>query len=123
MKMALISKIMDINNNVIITQSARHTRTYFQRLLGLMFRKALAPDEALIINPCSSVHTHWMRFAIDVIYVNKQDVVVGIDHNLRPWKLGHFYKRVQYVIELPAGKAAQTGMQVGDSLRISAGSS
>ncbi len=84
-----------------------------------MGRKTLAPGECLIINPCSSVHTHWMRFPIDVVYVNKDDVVVGIDHNLKPWHLGRFYKQVQYVVELNAGQAAATNTQVGDVLSAS----
>jgi uncharacterized membrane protein (UPF0127 family) len=93
-------------------------RSYWQRLIGLMGRKTLAQGEGLIIDPCSSVHTHFMRFAIDVIYVNKDHFVVGIDPALAPWKIGHFYKKVRYVVELPSGTAAATGTQVGDVLNL-----
>ncbi|MHB9034041.1 MAG: DUF192 domain-containing protein [Anaerolineae bacterium] len=118
MKIVEKIKINNIKNNNIISQSAHRANSYFRRLIGLMFRKTLSPGEALIINPCSSVHTHWMRFAIDVIYVNKDNVVVGIDHNLKPWRLGRFYKKVQYVIELPAGTAQATNTQPGDIVSI-----
>ena len=57
-----------------------------------------------------------MRFPLDVLYVNREDVVVGIDRNLRPWRIGRFYKHVHYVVEVPAGGAE--GCQVGDILRI-----
>jgi uncharacterized membrane protein (UPF0127 family) len=112
------TSIINNTRSQLLATNTHITRSYWQRMIGLMGHKPLAQGEGLIIDPCSSVHTHWMRFAIDVIYVNKQHVVVGIDPSLSPWKIGHFYKRVQYVIELPAGTAAATGTQVGDSLRI-----
>jgi uncharacterized protein len=109
-------KILNATRQVIISENTRFARSYFQRMLGLMGRKSLAQGEALIIDPCSSVHTHWMRFAIDVIYVNKNNIIVGIDANLKPWRIGKFYKHVQYVVELPAGTADNTGTLVGDRL-------
>ena len=110
--------ICDATNKSIIAERATTARSYFKRLFGLMGRKTLAPGSALIIDPCSSVHTHWMRFAIDVLYVSKENVIVGIDHNLKPWRLGRFYKGVRYVIELPAGTALAAGIQPGDTLSI-----
>lgn len=110
------TRIINTTRDQVLADNARRARSYWKRLIGLMGRKALAPGEGLIIDPCSMVHTHWMRFAIDVIYVNKEDVIVGIDHALRPWHIGHFYRKVQYVVELPAGTAHETGAQVGDRL-------
>ncbi|MHB1357079.1 MAG: DUF192 domain-containing protein [Anaerolineae bacterium] len=109
-------QVTNLTREQVLADNALLASTYWQRLFGLMGRKTLAPGEGLVIDPCSSVHTHWMRFAIDVIYVNKEHVVVGIDHNLRPWRLGRLYKRVQYVVELPAGRAHETDTQVGDQL-------
>ena len=82
-----------------------------------MLARPLPPGAGLVIVPCSSIHTQFMRFPIDVLYVNKEDVIVGIDRNLRPWRIGRFYKKVHYVVELPAGGAE--GCQVGDKLEIS----
>jgi uncharacterized membrane protein (UPF0127 family) len=113
------TKTINKTRNQVLSDNARLAHSYWQRMIGLMGKKTLAQGEALIIDPCSSVHTHWMRFAIDVIYVNKEHVVVGIDHSLVPWRIGKFYKRVQYVVELPAGTASATGTQVGDELNIS----
>ena len=76
-----------------------------------MLAPPLPAGAGLVIVPSSSIHTQFMRFPIDVLYVNKEDVIVGIDRNLRPWRIGRFYKRVHYVVELPAGGAA--GCQVG----------
>jgi uncharacterized protein len=82
-----------------------------------MLAPPLPPGAGLVIVPCSSIHTQFMRFPIDVLYVNKEDTIVGIDRHLRPWRIGRFYKRVRYVVELPAGGAE--GCQVGDLLDIS----
>jgi uncharacterized protein len=112
----MITKVTNLTRLQIIATQTRLARSYFARMFGLMGRKTLAQGEALIIDPCSSVHTHWMRFAIDVIYVNKSNIIVGIDANLKPWRIGKFYKHVQYVVELPAGTADNTGTLVGDRL-------
>jgi uncharacterized membrane protein (UPF0127 family) len=57
-----------------------------------------------------------MRFPIDVVYVDKDNVVVGVDRELKPWRFGRFYKKVHYVIELPAGAA--TSCNRGDEIHI-----
>jgi hypothetical protein len=82
-----------------------------------MMAPPLPAGAGLMIVRCSSIHTHFMRFPIDVLYVNKQDLIVGIDRNLRPWRIGRFHKQVHYVVELPDGGAE--GCQVGDRLEIS----
>ena len=110
------TRIINKTREQVLADNALLARSYWERLIGLMGKKTLAQGEGLIIDPCSSVHMFWMRFAIDVIYVNKEHVVVGIDHDLRPWRIGHFYRKVRYVVELPAGKAHETGTLVGDIL-------
>jgi uncharacterized membrane protein (UPF0127 family) len=86
------------------------------RFVGLMGKAHLPLCEGLIIKPCSSIHTHFMRFPIDVIYVSVDNVVVGIDRELKPWRFGRFYKKVHYVVELPAGAA--TSCKPGDIIQI-----
>lgn len=61
----------------------------------------------------------FMRFPIDVLYVDKDNVVVRIQHVLKPWRLGPIYTRgARYVVELPAGTLAEAGVQLGDKLLI-----
>jgi hypothetical protein len=88
------------------------------RLRGLIGHAPLAPGEGLLIVPCSSIHTHFMGFPIDVLYVDKEQKVVGVDENLKPWRFGHFFRRVRFVVELPAGTVAATGTQAGDQLQV-----
>jgi uncharacterized protein len=83
------------------------------RMRGLLGRKNLAPDGGLLIDPCSSVHMLFMRFPIDVVYLNKADEVVKIAEDLKPWRLSFGGKGAKRVIELPAGRATQTGLVPG----------
>ena len=78
------TKITNTTRMQVLADSAHLARSYWERLIGLMGRKALAQGEGLIIDPCSSVHMFWMRFASDVIYVNNEYAIVGIAHDLRP---------------------------------------
>ena len=101
-----------------LATAGRVADTFWTRLRGLLGSKPLAPGEGLLVVPCKSVHTHFMRFPIDVLYVNEAREVVGIDQNLPPWRFGRFYRRVRFVVELPAGTAQATGSQVGDQLQV-----
>ena len=88
------------------------------RLKGLIGSNPLAPGQGLLISPCSSIHTFWMSFPIDVIYLSSAQEVEGIDHSLAPWRLGSFHRNVHSVLELPAGTAEALGVRVGDRLLI-----
>lgn len=92
--------------------------TALKRLLGLMGRKALAPNEALWLRPCNSVHTFWMRFAIDVIWLDRKFRIVKLVSNLRPFRLTWPATQASSVIELPAHSITKFQIQVGDELRI-----
>ena len=72
----------------------------------------------MAIIPCKSIHCMFMSIPIDVLYVSEDHRVVGIDAEIKPWRIGRFYKDVHYVIELPAGTAARLGVDVGDQLSI-----
>lgn len=110
-------QLVNTTRGTVIAACTRLADNAWTSFKGLMGAQPLPPGEALLITPSSSIHTHFMRFAIDVLYVNKDDVIVGIDHDLKPWRFGHFYTGVKYVVEMTAGGAS--GCEVGD--RISRG--
>lgn len=98
--------------------AVRVARSFWARGRGLMLRKGLEAGEGLFIDPCSSIHTLWMRFPIDVVYVDRRHRVVRLSEAMRPWRLGPVRTRGKYVVELPAGTIACSGTQVGDQLRL-----
>ncbi len=91
---------------------------WHHRLIGLLGRAALAPNHALWIRPCNSVHTFGMRFAIDVVFLDADRTVVRVEHNVVPWRVAR--ARAASVLELAAGVARRVGVDVGDRLHIRA---
>lgn len=74
-------------------------------------------DAALVIAPCMAVHTFFMRFAIDVLFVNHSGTIVGISHALGPWRIACSW-RAFATIELPAGTVERVGLREGYRLTI-----
>ncbi len=102
----------------VLVEQGRVADNMWTRFKGLMGVRELPAGVGMLITPCSSVHCMWMRIPIDVIYVDRMEQVVGIDRDLRPWRIGKFYRGAHHVIELPAGSAKRTGTTVGDRLRV-----
>ena len=74
----------------------------YSRILGLMFKKSLPKNRGLLLIPCNSIHTFFMRFPIDVIFLNKHNTIVGIYRNLKPWRITKIFFTAKKVLELPA---------------------
>ena len=92
------------------------------RLKGLLGRSRLERGEALLIRPTWSVHTFFMRFPIDVVFVDRRLRVVAVAPHLRPWRAAA-RRRAHAVLELAAGEAARRGLETGTSLRLVASAS
>jgi uncharacterized membrane protein (UPF0127 family) len=86
---------------------------------GLLARARLEPGAGLLIDPCNSIHTFFMRFAIDAVFLDRENRVVRILHNLRPWRLSWVFFRARRVLELPAGAARAAGLEPGERLSLS----
>jgi hypothetical protein len=87
------------------------------RRVGLLHHKSLSPGEGLWIAPCESVHTFFMKFPIDLIYLDKRLRVRKVRHAVPPWRLSACFT-AHSVLELRAGSAAETGTAVGDELAM-----
>lgn len=81
-----------------------------------MGRRTLAADEGLLIEPCSSIHTMFMRFPIDVIFLDEERRVVKIA-TVPPFRAS-LGRGSRSVLEAPAGTAERSGLRVGDALRL-----
>jgi uncharacterized membrane protein (UPF0127 family) len=89
-----------------------------KRSKGLLGRKSLSPGEGLWILPCESVHTFWMRFSIDLIYLDRQKRIRRLVSAVPPWRISACFS-AHSVIELPAGVITDTLTQPGDMLEFS----
>lgn len=87
------------------------------RKTGLLKHESLAEGSAMLIAPTNAVHTFFMRFPIDIAFVNREGLVLKTYAALRPWRLAAAF-RAYAVIELPAGALAGAETVAGDILSI-----
>lgn len=90
------------------------------RMRGLLGRRDLHADEGLLLRPASSIHTHFMRFPIDVVFLDCEGRVVDVRNALRPWRTAR-KRGAKAVLELRAGEARRRGVAVGDVLALAEG--
>lgn len=91
---------------------------FWTRLRGLIGHRPLEAGKGLMIRPCNSVHSFFMSFPIDVVYVSNSGEVVGLASELRPYRIGPIVRQAGLVLELPAGTIVETGTQVGDRVVV-----
>ena len=111
-------KIINKTKNTILAQEAIVARTVLKRIKGLLGRDDFKQGEALIIMPCKSIHTFFMPFPIDVLFVNKQNQILKAIPSLRPGRLTYIYFNAAFVIELPSGTIQASRTSQGDTISI-----
>lgn len=111
-------KIINKSKNIILAEEAILAASLFKRMRGLLGKKELRLGEALILKPCNSVHTFFMHFAIDVLFVNRDNCVIKAISGLKPFRLTRIYYNAVFAIELSAGVIQSTSTCPGDLLSI-----
>jgi uncharacterized membrane protein (UPF0127 family) len=91
--------------------------TAWTRSKGLLGRSGMADDEGLWIQPTSSIHMWFMRFAIDVVWAADDGRVLKLVEQFKPWRMS-FCRGAKVALELPVGAIARSGVEVGDYLVI-----
>lgn len=109
-------RVMNLTRNTLLAAHVRVANTFRTRFVGLMGTRALPMGEGLYLVPCSSVHTFFMKIAIDVVFLDERLHVVDVSHAMAPWRLGRMYLGVRSVLELPVGVAAGSHTERGDRL-------
>jgi uncharacterized membrane protein (UPF0127 family) len=106
-------------SGAVLASSVELAVTSAERRRGLLGREAMEPDSALVITRCAAVHTFWMRFAIDVVFVDSSGTVKKIVEELAPWRMaGALFAST--AIEFPAGTLKQGALQIGDRVYLTA---
>lgn len=112
--------LVNLSNGKTIAQDICVADTFLKRLVGLMFQKELSSEKALIIENCNAIHTFFMRFPIDVLFVDKNNRVVKVVKNFKPWRISAFVKNADYVVELASGSVTDSLVKVGDQIKMEA---
>ena len=89
--------------------------TPLTRLKGLLGRSGLERGEGLLLRPASSIHTFFMRFPIDAVFLDRDLVVLSVSVHLKPWRTAG-KRGAKAVLELPAGEAERAGIRPGEKL-------
>ncbi|MBI5172435.1 MAG: DUF192 domain-containing protein [Candidatus Melainabacteria bacterium] len=101
---------------MVLAERASVARSFFRRLKGLLGTDSLPDGEGLLLSPCNSIHMFGMKYAIDVVFLDKELVVVDVLENIAPGKASRVYRKAYSCLELPAGKVNLTGTTAGDKL-------
>jgi uncharacterized membrane protein (UPF0127 family) len=90
--------------------------TFFKRFIGWMGKRNVSEEEGLLLIPCKSVHTCFMRFPVDVLFIDVSGKVVHIIERLKPWRFSPVVKQAVAVLEISAGAAALNGIKLEDRI-------
>jgi uncharacterized protein len=110
-------KVRNETRKTVVAEAAELADTSAKRRTGLLKHTGLKPGEGLWIVPCESVHTFFMKFPIDLVYLDKKRKVRKVRHAVPAWRLSACLA-AHSVLELPAGTVERTGTAVGDELTV-----
>jgi uncharacterized membrane protein (UPF0127 family) len=109
--------IVNATRGTVICEHAEIASTPWRRTRGLLGRSGLGEGEGMLIDPAPSIHSAFMRFEFDAVFLDRDLKVVKVVERIRPFR-AHSAKRARKVLELAAGEAGRRGLQVGDTLAI-----
>ena len=101
----------------VVCERCLLAETPLARMRGLLGRRGLDSGDGLLLRPAPSVHTFFMRFPIDVVFLNSHGEVLRVVADLRPWRVAGA-RGAKAVVELAAGEAARRGIRRGDRLEF-----
>lgn len=110
-------KVFNKTKGLRVSASAVRAETFGARLFGLIPRTCLGQEEGLWLEPCAMIHMCFMRFAIDAVFVDRENRVVRVIENLRPWRFSPWVPGARGVLELPSGRCAGR-VEEGDELEF-----
>lgn len=111
-------RLINKSKNVVLAEEVILADTLLKRIRGLLGKKELVKSSALLLKPCSSIHTMFMRFPIDVLFVDKDNRVIKTISALKPFCITNIYFKARFVVELPGGTANLTSTSQGDTLSL-----
>ena len=111
-----MARILNLTKGTVVAEDLAVARSFWGRFRGLMLRRRMASGEALLIEPSASIHTAFMRFPIDAVFLDREKQVVKVAENVRPFRMA--FSRGHSVLELNAGSVGKASVEKGDRLAI-----
>ena len=111
-------KVANVTRDTILGDRVGVADTSLTRLVGLLGRRGLGPGEGLLIVPSQAIHTVAMRFAIDVVFMDRGCRVIHLEPAVAPYRVTGLHWKARSVLELPVGVITGTSTLIGDELSI-----
>lgn len=111
-------KIRNLTQDAVLCERAVSADTFCKRAKGLMFQKDWKDFDGLLLDPCPSIHTFFMRMPIDVCFLDDEQKVLKVIGRFKPWKLARGAKGSRSTLELPAGTLERKRIRAGDRLNV-----
>lgn len=110
-------RVVNVTRGTVLAEEARLASSSFARGWGLLGCRGLRLGEGLILRPCNAIHTIFMRFPIDVVFVDSRGRVRAVFCGVKPFRALPPVLGARWALELPAGTVASSGTRQGDMLR------
>lgn len=117
-RVSAVAGAVNERNGMELAGEVRQARSLWARFWGLMGRRSLPEGQGLLLRPCSSVHMFFMRFPIDVIFLDRDNRVVKIIPAMKPWRAALGGRGAHSALEVNAGAAEAAGLGVGDTIGL-----
>ena len=111
--------IINLTKNSWLATKVKKADSFITRLVGLLKRRNLGPEEALWLVPSKGIHTIGMKLPIDIIFLDRGNKVINLISSLSPYRVSSFYFRAVSLVELPNGVIKKSHTEVGDQLEVS----
>jgi uncharacterized membrane protein (UPF0127 family) len=111
-------RFTNVTRATVLAESTRVADNFFKRFRGLLWSEPLKQGEGLLIKPCNQIHMFGMKYAIDVVFMDKDWRVVATVIGIGPGKMSKMYMKAHSCIELPVGTIARSQTDVGDQMLV-----
>jgi len=111
-------RIINRTRDTVLADKAKNALTFASRLVGLLDRSGLEPGEALILTPSNAIHSFFMKFSFDALFLNKEQKVVAMIPVFKPFRLSPVFLNAATTIELPCGSIKSSQTEVNDKIEI-----
>ncbi len=110
--------IRNETQGTVLADKASRAGSFLARGRGLMMSPPLPEGGGLVIDPCNSIHMFFMRYPLDIIFLDREGKVVFLYKGIKPWRVGRIVRGARMAVELPEGVIGRTGTRVGDVLSL-----
>ncbi|WP_422444877.1 DUF192 domain-containing protein [Thermoanaerobacterium sp. DL9XJH110] len=111
-------KAINSTRKTVLADRVETAFDFAKRLVGLILTPDFKTGMALLIMPCSSIHTWFMRYPIDVIFLDGDNRVLKVAQSIPPFRFGPVVRKAVKALELPAGVCRATGTEIGDVIEF-----